>query len=73
MGCPARFFCPTCPYVCHIETKVSNQIILVVNCSIYLVSGFLSLLIYCVCSGPLLMCVHASEFTGKDTEKAASS
>ncbi|KAL6322088.1 hypothetical protein AAG906_005022 [Vitis piasezkii] len=22
MGRPARFFCPTCPYVCHIETKV---------------------------------------------------
>ncbi|KAL3515542.1 hypothetical protein ACH5RR_022444 [Cinchona calisaya] len=19
---PARFFCPTCPYVCHMETKV---------------------------------------------------
>ncbi|KAF5451772.1 hypothetical protein F2P56_026846 [Juglans regia] len=22
MGRPSRFFCPTCPYVCHIETKV---------------------------------------------------
>uniref|UniRef100_A0A5B7A2G1 DNA-directed RNA polymerase subunit n=1 Tax=Davidia involucrata TaxID=16924 RepID=A0A5B7A2G1_DAVIN len=22
MDRPARFFCPTCPYVCHIESKV---------------------------------------------------
>ncbi|XP_052491358.1 DNA-directed RNA polymerase III subunit RPC10 isoform X2 [Gossypium raimondii] len=22
MGRPSRFFCPTCPYVCHLENKV---------------------------------------------------
>ncbi|XP_071909736.1 DNA-directed RNA polymerase III subunit RPC10-like isoform X2 [Coffea arabica] len=22
MDSPARFFCPTCPYVCHIDSKV---------------------------------------------------
>ncbi|XVF22337.1 hypothetical protein REPUB_Repub12eG0163700 [Reevesia pubescens] len=22
MGRPSRYFCPTCPYVCHLENKV---------------------------------------------------